>query len=52
VIQEGDAEASLVTAAVDKTLTAPGKSDVFVNNAGRALPRKFEDTALERNGAK
>jgi len=36
-----------VKAAIDKVVAALGKLDVFVNNAGTAIPKKFEDTTLE-----
>ena len=36
-----------VQAAVDKTVSALGKLDVLVNNAGTAIPKKFEETTLE-----
>jgi 3-oxoacyl-[acyl-carrier protein] reductase len=36
-----------VKPAIDKTVAALGKLDVFVNNAGTAIPKKFEDTTLE-----
>jgi 3-oxoacyl-[acyl-carrier protein] reductase len=36
-----------VNAAIDKTVAALGKLDVFVNNAGTAIPKKFEETSLE-----
>ena len=36
-----------VTAAVEKTVTTLGKLDVFVNNAGTAIPKKFEESTLE-----
>jgi 3-oxoacyl-[acyl-carrier protein] reductase len=36
-----------VTAAVEKTVATLGKLDVFVNNAGTAIPKKFEETTLE-----
>jgi 3-oxoacyl-[acyl-carrier protein] reductase len=39
-----DADAS--KAAVEKTLAAFGRLDVFVNNAGTAIPKKFEETTM------
>jgi 3-oxoacyl-[acyl-carrier protein] reductase len=36
-----------VKPAIDKAVAALGKLDVFVNNAGTAIPKKFEDTTLE-----
>jgi len=36
-----------VRAAVEKTVSALGKLDVLVNNAGTAIPKKFEETTLE-----
>jgi 3-oxoacyl-[acyl-carrier protein] reductase len=36
-----------VKPAIDKTVAALGRLDVFVNNAGTAIPKKFEDTTLE-----
>jgi 3-oxoacyl-[acyl-carrier protein] reductase len=36
-----------VAAAVGKTVATLGKLDVFVNNAGTAIPKKFEETTLE-----
>jgi 3-oxoacyl-[acyl-carrier protein] reductase len=36
-----------VKAAIDKTVAASGKLDVFVNNAGTAIPKKFEETTIE-----
>jgi 3-oxoacyl-[acyl-carrier protein] reductase len=36
-----------VRPAIDKTVAALGKLDVFVNNAGTAIPKKFEDTTIE-----
>ena len=35
-----------VKPAIDKTVGALGKLDVFVNNAGTAIPKKFEDTTI------
>jgi 3-oxoacyl-[acyl-carrier protein] reductase len=40
-----DAEAS--KAAVEKTVGTFGRLDVLVNNAGTAIPKKFEETTLE-----
>jgi 3-oxoacyl-[acyl-carrier protein] reductase len=40
-----DAEAS--KAAVEKTVATFGRLDVLVNNAGTAIPKKFEETTLE-----
>jgi 3-oxoacyl-[acyl-carrier protein] reductase len=36
-----------VQAAVEKTVSALGKLDVLVNNAGTGIPKKFEETTLE-----
>jgi 3-oxoacyl-[acyl-carrier protein] reductase len=36
-----------VQPAIDKTVAALGKLDVFVNNAGTAIPKKFEETTIE-----
>src|SRR5271154_276046 len=45
---QGDATAAgQVNAAIDKTVAALGKLDIFVNNAGTAIPKKFEETSLE-----
>jgi 3-oxoacyl-[acyl-carrier protein] reductase len=41
----GDAEA--VKNAVEKTVSTFGGLDVLVNNAGTAVPKRFEDTTLE-----
>jgi 3-oxoacyl-[acyl-carrier protein] reductase len=41
----GDAEA--VKSAVEKTVSTFGGLDVLVNNAGTAVPKRFEDTTLE-----
>jgi 3-oxoacyl-[acyl-carrier protein] reductase len=45
---QADATASdQVDAAIGKTVAALGKIDVFVNNAGTAIPKKFEETTLQ-----
>ena len=41
----GDAEAD--ENAVAKTISTFGRLDVLVNNAGTAIPKRFEDTTLE-----
>jgi 3-oxoacyl-[acyl-carrier protein] reductase len=46
-IQADAADAKAVKDAVDKTAAAFGGIDVLVNNAGVAIPKKFEDTTLE-----
>jgi len=46
-IQADAADAAAITAAVDKAVAALGPLDVLVNNAGTAIPKKFEDTTLE-----
>ena len=46
-IQADSANAEAVKAAVEKTVATLGKLDVLVNNAGTAIPKKFEDTTLE-----
>ena len=46
-IQANATDAAAVKAAVDKTAATFGKIDVLVNNAGTAIPKKFEDTTLE-----
>jgi 3-oxoacyl-[acyl-carrier protein] reductase len=46
-IQADAADAEAVKAAVEKAVAALGKLDVLVNNAGTAIPKKFEDTTLE-----
>lgn len=46
-IQADATDADAVHAAVEKTVTTLGKLDVLVNNAGLAIPKKFEETTLE-----
>jgi 3-oxoacyl-[acyl-carrier protein] reductase len=46
-IQADSTDAAAVKAAVDKTVEAFGQIDVLVNNAGTAIPKRFEDTTLE-----
>ena len=46
-VQADATDADQVKAAIDKTVAALGKLDVFVNNAGTAIPKKFEETTLE-----
>ena len=46
-IQADAADAEAVKAAVDKTVATLGGLDVLVNNAGTAIPKKFEETTLE-----
>ena len=46
-IQADAADAAAVTQAVEKAVATLGRLDVLVNNAGTAIPKKFEDTTLE-----
>ncbi len=46
-LQADATDAGQVNAAIDKTVAALGKLDVFVNNAGTAVPKKFEETTIE-----
>ena len=46
-IQADATDPKAVQAAVDRTVGALGKLDVLVNNAGTAIPKKFEETTLE-----
>src|SRR6202044_1717257 len=45
--QADAADADAVRGAVEKTVAALGGIDVLVNNAGTAIPKKFEDASLE-----
>src|SRR6201996_1729321 len=46
-IQADATDPKAVQAAVEKTVSTLGKLDVLVNNAGTAIPKKFEETTLE-----
>ncbi len=46
-IQADATDAGAVKAAVEKTVATFGQLDVLVNNAGTAIPKKFEETTLE-----
>ena len=46
-IQADAADAGAVEAAIEKTVATFGRLDVLVNNAGTAIPKRFEDTTLE-----
>jgi len=46
-IQADAADANAVKGAVEKTVSTFGGLDVLVNNAGTAIPKRFEDTPLE-----
>jgi 3-oxoacyl-[acyl-carrier protein] reductase len=46
-IQADSADPDACKAAVEKTVAAFGGLDVFVNNAGTAIPKKFEEATLE-----
>jgi 3-oxoacyl-[acyl-carrier protein] reductase len=46
-IQADAADAGAVEAAVEKTVAKFGQLDVLVNNAGTAIPKRFEETSLE-----
>ncbi|HEY1422144.1 MAG TPA: 3-oxoacyl-ACP reductase family protein [Candidatus Acidoferrum sp.] len=46
-IQADATDAKAVGVAVEKTVATLGKIDVLVNNAGTAIPKKFEEATLE-----
>jgi 3-oxoacyl-[acyl-carrier protein] reductase len=46
-IQADATDPKAVQAALDKTVSLLGRLDVLVNNAGTAIPKKFEETTLE-----
>jgi 3-oxoacyl-[acyl-carrier protein] reductase len=46
-IQADAADAQAVQSAVEQAVKTLGKLDVLVNNAGTAIPKKFEDATLE-----
>jgi len=46
-IQADAADADAVEAAVERTVATFGRLDVLVNNAGTAVPKRFEETTLE-----
>src|SRR3984957_5869989 len=46
-IQADAADAEAVKNAVEKAVATLGRLDVLVNNAGTAIPKKFEEATLE-----
>src|SRR2546425_3700912 len=46
-IQADAADAEAGKAAVEKTVVSFGRLDVLVNNAGTAVPKRFEETTLK-----
>ena len=46
-IQADATDPAAVDAAIQKTVASLGRLDVLVNNAGTAVPKKFEETTLE-----
>src|SRR5271169_615986 len=46
-IQANASDVEAVKSAVEKTVSTFGGIDVLVNNAGTAIPKRFEETTLE-----
>src|SRR4029077_10997491 len=46
-VQADATDPGAVEAAVERTVATFGRLDVLVNNAGTAIPKKFEETTLE-----
>ena len=46
-IQADAVAADAIRAAIEKAVKTFGRLDIFVNNAGTAIPKKFEETTLE-----
>jgi 3-oxoacyl-[acyl-carrier protein] reductase len=46
-IQADATDAAAVKAAIENAVASLGRLDVLVNNAGTAIPKKFEETTLE-----
>src|ERR1700677_4770978 len=46
-IQADATDAGAVSAAIEKTVSTFGGLDVLVNNAGTAIPKRFEETSFE-----
>ena len=46
-IQADAVAADAIKAAIEKAVDTFGRLDIFVNNAGTAIPKKFEETTLE-----
>jgi 3-oxoacyl-[acyl-carrier protein] reductase len=46
-IQADATDSAAVRVAIEKAVVSLGKLDVLVNNAGTAIPKKFEETTLE-----
>ena len=46
-IQADAVAADAIKAAIEKAVNMFGRLDIFVNNAGTAIPKKFEETTLE-----